>query len=228
MDFSFGIITGGGKENFINEIIDSIERESIPHYEIIIIGSCNIKRLNTTVFAFDESIKPNWITRKKNLITYYTKFENIVYMHDFIKLNAGWYAGHSLAGNDFYVRMDKIINFDGTRFRDWCIWPHNGNFMDGLIGRECLIPYYLTHLSKYQYISGSYWVAKKKVMMQYPLDERLSWGEGEDVLWSKLVREKYNFDMNVNSSVQIMKPDKHRVFNEPNEILIHKLKELHD
>ena len=42
MDFSFGIITGGNNESIINQIIDSIEYENIPNYEIIISGKhCN-------------------------------------------------------------------------------------------------------------------------------------------------------------------------------------------
>jgi hypothetical protein len=98
--------------------------------------------------------------------------------------------------------------------------------MDDIIGKDCLIPYDMTHLSKYMYISGSYWVAKKDVMLEFPLDESLSWGEGEDVLWSKQVREKYKFNMNTNSSVFIIKGGKDRVFNEPNNNKINVLKQL--
>jgi hypothetical protein len=129
-----------------------------------------------------------------------------------------------ISGDKFSVRMDKIINNNGERFRDWCIWPHNGNDMDNFIGHDCLIPYEITHLSKYMYISGSYWIAKKNVMTEFPLNENLSWGQGEDVLWSKQVRETYQFDMNKNSSVFIMKPSKDRAFNEPDNEKIEMLK----
>ena len=44
----------------------------------------------------------------------------------------------------------------------------------------------------------------------------LAWGEGEDVLWSKQIREKYEFNINVNSSVFILKGVKDKVFDEPN------------
>jgi len=214
MKFTFGIITSGGKELLINEIIDSIEKEKIPNYEIIIVGGTPINRVNSINISFDETIKSGWITKKKNLITTNASFDNIVYLHDYIKLNEGWYDGHLLSGENFKIRMDKIINFDGTRFRDWSIWPHNGNSMDSLIGRNCLIPYDMDHLSKFQYISGSYWVAKKDVMLEFPLNENLCWGQGEDVQWSKIVRNKYDFNMNSHSSVKIMKPGKDRAFNE--------------
>ena len=190
MDFTFGIITGGNNDDMLNEIISTIENENIPNYEIIIVGSSKISKPNVRVIQFNESVKSMWITAKKNLITRESKYENIVYFHDYIKLNEGWYEGQLKAGNDFKVRMDKIINLNGERFRDWCIWPHNDNKMDGFIERECLIPYDIIHLSKYMYISGAYWVAKKDVMLEFPLDENLIWGQGEDVLWSKQIREK--------------------------------------
>lgn len=226
MEFTFGIITGGNNDSMINQIIDSIENENIPNYEIIIVGDCKIVRKNTKIISFNESTRRAWITKKKNIITHEAKYENIVYLHDYIKLNDGWYNGQISSGNDFKIRMDKIINYNGERFRDWCIWPHNNNKMDNFIGRDCLIPYDIINLSKYMYISGSYWIAKKDVMLEFPLDENLAWGEGEDVLWSKQVREKYEFNMNTNSSVFIIKGVKDKVFNEPDKDKIEVLKDI--
>ena len=226
MDFTFGIVTGGYNDDMINEIISSIENEKIPNYEILIIGNSEIVRNNCRVIKFNENVKNGWITKKKNIITNEAKYENIVYFHDYIKLVEGWYMGQLMSGNNFKIRMDKIINNNGERFRDWCIWPHNNNKMDHFIGRDCLIPYDITHLSKYMYISGSYWIAKKSVMLEFPLDENLTWGEGEDVLWSKQVREKYNFDMNINSSVLILKANKDKVFNELDNDKIEVLKKI--
>jgi hypothetical protein len=224
MNFTFGIITSGGFTDRIKTIIDSIRKENIPNYEIIIVGGNNDFNGNDIVhIPFDETQKPMWITKKKNLITQNSKYENLVFLHDYIILNNGWYEGHIKSGNDFNIRMDKIINFDGSRFRDWTIWPLNGNFMDSVVGRKCLIPYDMGHLTKYMYISGSYWVCKKNVMEKFPLNENLIWGHGEDVEWSKLVREEYTFNMNQNSSVTIIKPGKDRAFEESDEELNNKL-----
>lgn len=217
MDFTFGIITAGNNDHLVEQIIESIEKQKIPNYEIIIVGSFSKRNYKVELVEFDETLKNGWITKKKNLITNMSKYENIVFLHDYIKLSDDWYLGQLKMGNDFKIRMDVILNLDGTRFRDWCIWPHNHNKMDEFIGRDCLIPYDITNLSKYMYISGSYWVAKKDVMKEVPLDENLTWGRGEDVEWSKRVRQKYDFQMNVNSSVHIMKPFKDKVFVEPNE-----------
>ena len=64
MKFTFGIITGNAGQQ-IHDIIDSIEKQEIPEYEIIIVGSSDIIRNHTTNIPFDESIKNAWITKKR-------------------------------------------------------------------------------------------------------------------------------------------------------------------
>ena len=207
MKFTFGIITTGDSEDNLNLIVDSIEQLNIPEYQVLIVGNSNICRMNTLIISFDESIKSGWITKKKNLITQNAAYENIIYSHDYILYEKDWYEGFLQYEDDFKICMNRIINPDKSRYRDWVIWPHNDNFMDDIVipKRHCLIPYNMTHLSKYMYISGAYWVAKKEVMLEFPLDENLCWGEGEDVAWSKQVREKYTFSMNPYSTVRTLK-----------------------
>ena len=215
MEFTFGIITSNQSSVYLADIINQIKSE-VPadKREIIIIGGHNPNIDGVIHIDFDESQKPMWITKKKNLITQYSTKENIVYLHDYIGLVPGWYKGQLQRGNDFSIRMDKIINFDGSRFRDWSIWPHNGNDMDGIVGHECLLPYHISELSKFMYISGSYWIAKRAIMLKHPLNENLTWGQGEDVEWSMIIREEYEFQMNEHSAVKILKPGKDREFRE--------------
>lgn len=214
MKFTFGIITAGTSDDYLNLVIDSIENQNIPEYEIIIVGDSQVNRNNTSIIKFDESVKSAWITRKKNIITINSKYDNIVYTHDYVIFDDGWYDGFLKFGEDFKICMNKFVNPDYSRFRDWVIWPHNDNFMDSIVlpNRECLIPYDMTHLSKYQYISGTYWVAKRSVMLEFPLNEKLSWGDSEDVEWSIRVREKYKFSLNPFSTVKSLKY-KHPLFN---------------
>jgi hypothetical protein len=81
MDFSFCIITDGSdiaKER-IKETILSIENLKIPNYEILCIGGESsfedIKNSNFKKINFDETIKPIWITKKKNDIAKIAKYE---------------------------------------------------------------------------------------------------------------------------------------------------------
>lgn len=220
MEFTFGIITTNETNQYLPTIINQIKKE-VPYdkREIIVVGGDNPNIDGVIHIEFDESQKPKWITKKKNLITQYSTKENIVYLHDYIGFHEGWYRGQVKRGNDFFIRMDKIINYDGSRFRDWTIWPHNGNEIDDIVsnGRQCLLPYHTDGLSKFMYISGTYWIAKKDVMLKHPLNENLGWGQSEDVEWSKIVRERYDFQMNQHSTVKILKSGKHRVFNEMNQ-----------
>lgn len=208
MKFTFGIITSGQFERGLGIVIDSIENLNIPQYEIIIVGNTELQRENVQVIPFDESIKNGWITKKKNIITECAKYENIVYSHDYIFFESDWYNGYLKYGENFKVCMNRVLNYDRSRWHDWLLWPHNENFMDEILypNRHCLIPYDMNHLSKYMYISGAYWVAKRDLMKEFPLNEDLCWGEGEDTEWSFRVREKYNFSMNKYSTVRTLKP----------------------
>jgi hypothetical protein len=207
MKFTFGIITSGTSDDFLNSCIDSINNLEIPEYEIIVVGNTELIKPNTKVIPFDETIKKAWITKKKNIITENAQYENIVYSHDYILFENDWYNGYLKNGDNFKVCMNRVLNADRSRFHDWVIWPHNENFMDDIVlpKRHCLIPYDMIHLSKYMYISGSYWVAKKKLMEEFPLNEKLGWAEGEDTEWSFRVRKKYKFSMNRHSTVKTLK-----------------------
>ena len=86
------------------------------------------------------------------------------------------------------------------------MWPHNDSSVDEIIAdNACLLPYDVSNLSKYMYISGAYWVAKKYVMEEFPLNENLVWGESEDVEWSKRIREVYKFSFNKYSKTFLQK-----------------------
>lgn len=225
MDFTFGIITSGKVDSYLLKIIDSIKKENIPNYEIIIIGNTLLSEDDKIkIIPFNEDIKPMWITKKKNLITQSAKYENIVFMHDYVYLIPGWYEGYLKFGNDFKACMNIILNADGTRFRDWVLWE---NPDPNLIQRaEHIIPYEITNLSKYMYFSGAYWVAKKEIMEEFPLNEDLIWNKGEDIDWSKRFRNKYDFSININSAVRFLKP-KPTVFNFlKDRNIIEKLKQM--
>lgn len=209
MEFTFGIITSGNNFDDISKIITSIKNQHIKNYEIIIVGGENAFELEEVVihYPFDDTLKNGWITKKKNIITSKAKYENIVFMHDYIILHKNWYKGFLKFGNDFEIAMNKIYNKDNKRLRDWCLWTDNGNFVDNIVNPKlrCLLPYNVENLNEFMYISGTYWVAKRKLMEENPLNENLLWGQGEDVEWSKRVRNIYSFKMNKHSKVLSLK-----------------------
>lgn len=223
MKFTFGIITSGAEDVRLQQIVQSIRDQVGDDYQIVIVGNSSIKGPDIVQIEFDESKKDRWITRKKNLITENAIYDNVVYMHDYIILNEDWYKGFLDFGDNFDICMNKINNSDGSRFRDWVMFPE---FLPDEFKhrRDLLLPYSVTDLNRFQYISGSYWVAKKRVMEESPLDESLSWGEGEDVKWSTVVNKKFSFSMNDRSTVSITKAGKGPVFTDAPNNLIEQLR----
>ena len=213
--------------------IDSIRNLKIPNYEIIIVG-CNKKDLGIGRYGYafneddiscinfdDNYIKellnkktnltqygvgfviPGWITKKTNLITKHAKYENIIYMHDYFMFDRNWYNEFVKFGSDWDVCMNAIKNIFNQRARDWVGWDKNNHRI-----HRINLPYSFKDTTKI-FISGSYWVAKKDLMLKEPLDEKfLAWGKiltdngdiiqctdpnevAEDVEWSKRIRNKY-------------------------------------
>lgn len=205
MNFSFGIITDGQQDKRLQKIINKINSLGIPKFEIIIVGNTTLENVNK--INFNENIKKGWITKKKNLITENSKYENIVYMHDYIIPDDNWYSG--FRNLEFNICMTKILCPNGNRYRDWTLDAMLKT--DHLISKnrrlERLLPYNC-NLSDIMYISGAYWVAKKDIMQEFPLNESLVWGQSEDIEWSHRVRQKYSFTMNQNSSVRLLKNKK--------------------
>lgn len=242
----------------IHKIIDDIERLGIPNYEILIAGLDDIDRKNTKAVKCPDSNKniislndlgfegefyelggwhPGHITKKKNVMCKIAKYENIVLTHDYYTYSEDWYEGYLRYGDQFKVCCNRVINPKGERYMDWMIWPFNGTETDKIVsngiesghnGRECLLPYDIRHLSRYMYVQGSYWVAKKDVMLKFPLNENKLWGMGEDVEWSMIYRSfpNNNFSINAKSTCILLK-DKESAFVECSEKTAERLRKIH-
>lgn len=213
MQFTFGIITDGNADANLIKVVESILCLCIPTYEIIIIGNTSIrpdKKLeHVRIIPFDES-RPNWITRKKNTICRLARYENIVLLHDYVIFHADWYTGFLRFGNSFDVCVNKILNHDGSRYRDFLLFIFFMRAIDSRFESQCLLPYDFKLnpiTSRLAYVSGAYYVVKKHIALRYPLDETKCWGEGEDVEFSyRTSRDGICIQMNKHSTVSILKP----------------------
>lgn len=219
MKVTFGIISHKDTGIKLESVISSIIEHGPLDKEIIIVGN-NKPFMQPSSYLyyvpFDEECKKAWITKKKNIITRMAKYDNIVYMHDYVQLTPNWESGFDEL-EPWDVCMSCIINKNESRFRDWVAWddpdlgPAGGRIKEkwcpnGIYrpGSLHLAPYNYTQ-TQYMYVSGAYWVAKKEFMLKYPLNEDLSWGEGEDVEWSYRVRQHWQYKMNTKSKVVLNK-----------------------
>lgn len=206
MKISFGILTYPGNEQKAKKAIKSIESQNITSYEIIVIGGRDIYKNNNLIhIEFDESIKKGWITKKRNIFFKKAKYEILVCMHDYLTLDKDWYKGLQRYGQNFDVLSNRILKKNGERHYDWNLSRHNRNRFDKHIlnTNQKLLPYEITHLSKYMYISGAFIILKKHVANKYKFNESLVWQQAEDVEWSHRVRKEYEFKFNPYSKVEI-------------------------
>ena len=75
--WTFGVITVYEDKERLREIVESIRALAIPEYEILLVGggdSSEIEGADIVKVDFDESVKPRWITRKKNVLVQNAKY----------------------------------------------------------------------------------------------------------------------------------------------------------
>lgn len=223
MKWTFGIITDGKNPDRLEQVIASIGRQADPaETQIIVVGGEDTKwkyNGSNLHLPFDESEATGWITRKKNLITQHAEYENIAFMHDYVSLGSEWCVNFNLFGDGWKTCMTRVLNKDGSRFRDWCVINEDvGVDMSdypplAALQRPAMMSYFKRGYERWQYYSGAFFCAKKEVMEKVPFNEKLCWAQGEDVEWSRRVFKEYGpsvFKMNQMSYVVFLK-DKPRV-----------------
>lgn len=206
--WTFGIVTGFEDYQRLDEILKSIRALSIPEYEIILIGGGNSEFVvfaeDVRVIDFDESQKPKWITRKKNILANEAKYDNIVLMHDYHVFDKDWYENFKYFGTEWDICSCPQYLITGARNpMDWSLWDKPDH------GRAWSLDYDDWSQTQYMYISGGFFIVKKHVLQQEPLDESRGWNEEEDVEWSMRVRNKYVMKCNGGSVVRHNKWHRH-------------------
>jgi hypothetical protein len=215
IQWTFGIITGYQDTERLKNIIENIVSLDIPEFEILIVGGDRndffVDLPQVKFIDFDESQKPLWITKKKNIIANLAIYENMVIMHDYHVFEKNWYVNFKSFGTDWDICScpQYLIN-GGRNPMDWSLWDKPGH------GRAWSLDYDDWSQTQYMYISGGFFIVKKHVMLEEPLDESLGWNEGEDVEWSLRIRDKYVMKCNKSSIVRHNKWHRHAGIN-PNE-----------
>ena len=176
--WTFGMITKGERNDWIEEIIQAIHNQKIPNYEIIVCGTYIDRReKNFTYIPFKERDDRGWITKKKNLIVQKAKYENLCIVHDRIVLGNNWFSGVKKYGNCFELMCVKqtLHGSPNLRTGDWLTY-----------GEKTLdVPFGISKLEytdwdEYVYVGGMLTTLKKHIALVAPWNETRYWGE-EDV-----------------------------------------------
>ena len=188
--WSFGIVSNGKKNEWVLALIDSIKRQNIPEYEIIICGPSPYGTglssrdqhvtISNNITVTDDIRAP--ISHKKNRIIELSKYNNLCVLHDRYLLPDNWFKQFREFGNYFDALCLRTISEDGKRFTvDWMkyYYPLTSRFkINGALAydewhEEAIIP-------------GGVILVKKNLVESFMLDERLHWDELEDMQFSKI------------------------------------------
>lgn len=230
--WSICIVANDGQNNFLFEMVKSILSafKGVDNYEILIIGNSYYnfkeKEIRQVPFRKNHFFKPGLnrtrirnvisqrslspllfksgpICHKKNLAARLSKFDKLCITHDYIHFLEGWKEGFDYFGSEWDICQNIILDYEGNREKDWLLWDHPSLICGKNKISPCLLPYDIN--SSYMYVSGTYFCVKRRFFLENPLNEDLFWGEGEDVEWSKRVRQQTKFRMNINSRVKFLK-----------------------
>ena len=186
--WSFGIVSNGKKNDWVKEIINSINMQNIKNYEIIICGpspfSKNSINKNNSIKIIDDIHTDDYrapICHKKNLIINSSKYNNLCIMHDRFLLPDDWYKNMKLYGNYFEALCLKTLSSKGERFEvDWMkfYYPLTSRF-------KLNQPLSYNQWHHEVIVQGGIMIIKKNLIQSFMFDERLYWDELEDMQFSK-------------------------------------------
>ena len=185
--WTFGVISNGKKNDKVSKLIQSVIKQNIPNFEVIICGPYSIpKEFNGIDINVLDDIKLEHDIRpptpaKKNKIIKRAKYHNLCVMHDRFTLPDDWYSNFKNYGNYFDVLCLPTVDRSGNRFRvDWMEYHYP---ITQIIRQNKSLAY--TSWSPETIIQGGILIAKTHLMQKVMFDERLYWEELEDMQISK-------------------------------------------
>jgi hypothetical protein len=174
--WTFGILTSGTRTEWLEQEIDSIQKLNIPKYEIIISGSYVNTKRHKHLKIIPVKNEHGWITRKKNDVAKKAKYENLVITHDRYVFDKNWFEGMKRYGNYFEMLCCRIKDAEGKRVDDWITF---GSKINSPIPETGLLDY--RDWDENGYVDGGLYIMKKDVWRKVKWNEKLMWGQGEDL-----------------------------------------------
>ncbi len=196
--WTFGIVTNGKRMEQVEKLIESIRKQKVPYYEIIVCGTYfDRKEPDFRYIPFSEHDDKGWITRKKNIICENAKYENLMILHDRFVLGSEWFEGMKRYGNYFDALSCVQLTEEGWRAGDWIT-----SCCSGLPGVVALLDY--RDWDKWGYLDGGLAIIKKSVWRHVKWDESLFWNQSEDVtMGHSLTAKGFLLRFNLHSSCKV-------------------------
>lgn len=214
---TFGICTGYTNVEHLVACVESIRAQNLDDYEILLIGPevpdeihSRLKGPDIDFLLFDETVKPLWITKKKNLLAQRANFERLCLLHDYLILEPAWatnlrtfesrhpwsvlaFPQQRIDGGRFWYDWSGFEgprHLDDRQFYEYTDWTHNNDV----------------------YISGNIFCVNRFLLLDFPFDENLSHMGEEDLEWSKRIAPYVHFKCAYNSLVYHQKEHRDQKF----------------
>lgn len=183
MNLTFGIMTTYDNIPRLTEVVNSIRSLNIPHAEILIAGSYGSCH-NFTGLDCRHLLTDKWLPTKKNLVAKMAHYETLCLVHDYYVFDPQWYNSYKEFGDQWDVCSNPQFLLNGKRhFTDWVLWDHP------TLPRYHSLEYTNWSQTKYQYISGGYFLVNRDFLRANPINEAMPPGSPEDVEWSLRIRD---------------------------------------
>lgn len=151
----------------------SIHQQHISSYEIIVAGISE-PRNGVTYIPMVTAAREGRTNLMRNAAASTSRFDRIVFLDDDIFLTSRW-----LSGVERYADADllstRILSLDGTRTWDWATSGGPGGLL--------LLNY--DEIDPFMYLPGGLLIVQAFVWELIRWDERIGYGEGEDVVFSR-------------------------------------------
>jgi hypothetical protein len=185
-EWSFGIVTNGERDDWLEQIIQSIRALKIPKYEIIVCGKYHERNEKDFFYIdFNQRSERGWINKKKNLSAQKALYENMCIFHDRLVFDKDWYRGMKRFGNAFAIlSCIQIEKSTGENAGDWLT-------LGGPAGTRWKIARLVPEdWDYYGFIGGQLVIIKKSIWERVLWDETRYWDGVDDADWDLIFRAR--------------------------------------
>lgn len=171
---SFCIISNGNRQQKLEQLVQNIQAQGIPEYEIIIVGIAE-PLPGVKFISLPAAAQSGQTSVLRNTAAAQARFQTLVFSDDDIVLMHGWFSSLQPHLETQDILISKLLNLDGTRHWDWAT-------IDGPKGHR-LLNY--TETDPHLYFTSGLLVVKAHVWQTIRWNETLGFYENEDVDFSQ-------------------------------------------
>lgn len=189
-DMDFVIISDGERPERIDRLVASVRdnAEHLSEYKIIVSSPkadipSRCQAWGEDCLIIDDSAHPSeLIGLRKNLAVQAATADMVLTLHDRYRLSNTFVKNIQNFGSDFSVVICRQVEEDGERFPDLVTAAS-----DRITSRTAMVEY--GDWNSGIYVNGGAVLAKRQILSHIPWNPLLSWGQREDVEWTRRLRD---------------------------------------